>query len=286
MALRVSVIYSAIAGLWIFFSDRLLGSYVTDAQHLTQLQTFKGWGFILVTALVLYFLIRHEQRQIMRADAARRVSEAHLAEVINIAADAIITLDQEQRIVMFNQGAEHIFGYHATDMLGQPLDLLLPTRFVDVHRHHISDFAANPDVARGMAGQLEVLGRRRDGSEFPAEATISKLVQNGQTIFTVILQDITQRKQAEQRLRESEIKFRTLAESMAAAIFIYRGGALLYVNRQAETISGYTRAELLAMDFLDVVHPDFRGFAKQQAMARREGEVASARYEFKIITQN
>ncbi|MBI2780013.1 MAG: PAS domain S-box protein [Gammaproteobacteria bacterium] len=286
MALRISVVYAAIAGLWIFLSDMLLGSYAVDAQHLTQLQTLKGWGFILVTALALYFLIRHEQRQIMTADAARRVSEAHLVDVVNIAADAIITLDKERRIVMFNQGAEHIFGYRATDVLGQPLDLLLPPRVVDVHRQHISDFAATSDIARCMAGQCEVFGRRRDGSEFPAEANISKLVQNGQTIFTVILQDITQRKQAEQRLRESEIKFRTLAESMAAAIFIYRGGTLLYVNRQAETISGYTRTELLAMDFLDVVHPDFRELAKQQAMARREAEVAPARYEFKILTKN
>lgn len=286
MALRISVVYAAIAGLWIFLSDMLLGSYAVDAQHLTQLQTLKGWGFILVTALALYFLIRHEQRQIMQADAARRVSEAHLADVVNIAADAIITIDKERRIVMFNHGAEHIFGYRATDVLGQPLDLLLPPCVVDVHRQHIRDFAATSDIARCMAGQREVFGRRRDGSEFPAEANISKLVHNGQAIFTVILQDITQRKQAEQRLRESEIKFRTLAESMAAAIFIYRGGTLLYVNRQAETISGYTRTELLAMDFLDVVHPDFRGFAKQQAMVRREAEIAPARYEFKILTKN
>ncbi len=286
MALRVSATYAAIAALWIFFSDKLLGSYAIDAQHLTQLQTLKGWGFILATALALYFLIRHEQRQIMQADAARRVSEAHLAGVVNIAADAIITIDKEQRIVMFNQGAEHIFGYRATDVLGQPLDLLLPPRFVDTHHQHIRDFAANNGVARGMAGQMKVFGRRKDGSEFPAEASISRLAQNGQTLFTVILQDITLRKQTEQRLRESEIKFRTLAESMAAAIFIYRGGTLLYVNRQAETISGYSRTELLAMDFLDVVHPDFREYAKQQAIARREAEVASARYAFKILTKN
>lgn len=286
MAVRISVVYVAIAALWIFFSDRLLGSYAVDAQHLTQLQTLKGWGFILATALALYFLIRHEQRQIMQADAARRVSEAHLADVVNIAADAIITIDEGQRIIMFNQGAEHIFGYCAADMLGQPLDLLLPPRSVDVHRRHIRDFAATSDITRCMTGQREVFGRRRDGSEFPAEANISKLVQNGQTLFTVILQDITLRKQTEQRLRESEIKFRTLAESMAAAIFIYRGGMLLYVNRQAETISGYSRTELLAMDFLDVVHPDFREYAKQQAIARREAEVASARYEFKILTKN
>ncbi len=286
MALRIGVVYAAIAGLWIFLSDRLLGSYAIDAQHLTQLQTLKGWGFILATALALYFLIRHEQRQIMLADAARRVSEAHLAGVVNIAADAIITIDKEQRIIMFNQGAEHIFGYRATDVLGQPLDLLLPPRFVDTHHQHIRDFAANNGVARGMAGQMKVFGRRKDGSEFPAEASISRLAQNGQTLFTVILQDITLRKQTEQRLRESEIKFRTLAESMAAAIFIYRGGTLLYVNRQAETISGYSRTELLAMDFLDVVHPDFREYAKQQAIARREAEVASARYEFKILTKN
>ncbi|MBI5039896.1 MAG: PAS domain S-box protein, partial [Gammaproteobacteria bacterium] len=137
----------------------------------------------------------------MLAEAERRQSEARFRNILSIAADAIIVVDEDQRITLFNQGAERTFGYSAEEITGQTLDILLPARFINAHRKHIQEFAKGTDVTRTMHGQREVYGRRKNGEEFPAEASISKLSERGCTAFTVILRDITERKRSEQELR-------------------------------------------------------------------------------------
>jgi PAS domain S-box-containing protein len=137
-----------------------------------------------------------------------------LANITHIITDAIIAADEDQRIVLFNRGAERIFGYKAAEVIGQPLDLLLPPRLAAVHRQHIGQFAAEREAARLMGERREVYGRRKDGSEFPAEASISKLTRDGRTLFTAIMRDISRRKQDEERLRRSEA---ALANAQAVA---------------------------------------------------------------------
>ena len=141
----------------------------------------------------------------MRATTTTRINDrlATVAGILDIADDAIISMNGHQEIVLFNQGAERIFGYSFADVIGQSLNLLLPARFIDVHRQHVDAFARSADVARKMGERHEISGRRADGTEFPAEASISKLVVDDEVIFTVILRDITARKQAEDRLRAS-----------------------------------------------------------------------------------
>ena len=135
-------------------------------------------------------------------DEALHAWQARLAAILDIADDAIITVDRDQRITLFNQGAEKIFGYAAAEVLGQPLELLLPARFHAIHRRHIGVFAASPDPARRMAERQDIYGTRKDGTEFPAEASIARLDLAGETSFTVILRDITARKRIEQTLRD------------------------------------------------------------------------------------
>jgi PAS domain S-box-containing protein len=135
------------------------------------------------------------------AERALRISEAKFAGIITIASDAIISVDEHFVITLFNRGAETIFGYTAAEVLGQPLDTLLPDRFRHAHTHHMRSFAASPVAARRMGERQEILGRRKDGSEFPAEASISKLDLFGAAIYTVVLRDITQRKRVERSQR-------------------------------------------------------------------------------------
>jgi len=141
------------------------------------------------------------------------LSNQRLAGILSIAQDAIISIDSQQRIEMFNRGAEQIFGYTADELLGQRLDLLLPDRFTKPHQRYVEEFGKGPDVARMMGERREILGKRKDGSEFPAEASISKLVQpdDGQIVYTVILRDITDRKEKEDELRASREELRRLA---------------------------------------------------------------------------
>lgn len=133
-----------------------------------------------------------------RAEEALRIDEERLAALIDNAMDAIITVDESQRVVLFNNAAENIFGCSASEVMGEPLDRFLPERFREVHRDHIQTFGATGSTARSMQSPGTLYGLRTNGQEFPLEATISQVTVGGQKLFTVILRDITQRKHTEE----------------------------------------------------------------------------------------
>jgi diguanylate cyclase (GGDEF)-like protein/PAS domain S-box-containing protein len=110
--------------------------------------------------------------------------------------------------------------------------------------------------------------------------------KDGATTIRIVMSDITDRKQAEKKLRNSEEKFRMLAESSSFAIMMHQGDRWIYANRAAEEISGYTEKELCGMHFWDIVHPDYRDMVKQSGFNRQQGKVLPRAYEFKIIAKN
>ncbi|MDJ0756629.1 MAG: PAS domain S-box protein [Ardenticatenaceae bacterium] len=137
-------------------------------------------------------------------EMALRDSEARFSGILDIAADAIISVDVEQNIIIFNKGAERIFGYTADEVLGRPLDILIPGEWREKHRWHVDTFALSADSAREMSARQEIVGCRQNGDFFPAEASISKIEIGGQRILTAILRDITRRKQAQAALEEAQ----------------------------------------------------------------------------------
>jgi PAS domain S-box-containing protein len=128
-------------------------------------------------------------------------AEARFAGIVEISADAIISIDEKQRICLFNQGAEQTFGYSALEILGQPLDTLLPERFRSVHHRHVTHFGEAPERARRMGERTAIAGLRKDGTEFPCEASISRYNVGEGTVFNVVLRDITDRARAAERQR-------------------------------------------------------------------------------------
>ena len=126
-------------------------------------------------------------------------SDAALAAIVDIAADAIITLDSAFRIVRFNRGAEQIFGWTEEVMLGQPIDRLLPMAVRAVHRTHEQAFAEGSTESRRMAQRREIAGLRRNGEQFPAEASIARVTVDGERTFMVMLRDVSERRRSEDR---------------------------------------------------------------------------------------
>ena len=146
----------------------------------------------------------NESNDRTRTEEALRRSEARFAGILAIAADAIISIDDQLRITLYNEGAEKTFGYSRHEILGRPLDILIPERFRHAHTGHIRHFGTKATAARKMGERQEIFALHKDGHEFPAEASISKLEIDGERTYTVVLRDVSERKASEAALRESE----------------------------------------------------------------------------------
>jgi PAS domain S-box-containing protein len=163
----------------------------------------------------------------MGAAAGRReaeekflVSQLRLQSIIESAMDAIITVDQNLNVVLFNRAAEQMFGCSTQEAIGQPLDRFLPVRFREAHHGHVHAFGQGGVTSRKMGHLGTVSGLRTNGEEFPVEAAISHITVEGKKYYTVILRDITERKRIEEQLRRTErvAELGTLASGMAHEI--------------------------------------------------------------------
>jgi PAS domain S-box-containing protein len=150
-----------------------------------------------------------------RANEALRESSDRLEGIYLSVGDGIISTDAQQRIVLFNSAAERIFGYSAAEMIGRPFCVLLPARLRTQHEEHIRDFDTARQAIRGKGTYGVVCGLRRSGEEFPIEAAVSQsgIPPNG--LFTVILRDITERRQAEQVREQLTRHLELLSERLA-----------------------------------------------------------------------
>jgi PAS domain S-box-containing protein len=223
-------------------------------------------AFGVAFGVLLRRSIRGDLTDRAHMEQALRESEAKFSGIINIAADAIITVDAQQMIQLFNDGAERIFGYERREVLGKPLDLLLPVRLAESHRRDISDFARASESARRMGERRQVLGRRASGEEFPADASISKLsTAQGSSLFTVVLRDVTEQKRLE---RHEHI----LAESSRNFIDTTDYAALLKVVTDTPTPALGDWCLLDVIEDSEDAAPRFRRVASDHAL--REKDVA------------
>ena len=143
-----------------------------------------------------------EQKQ---AEQALRDSERRLSGILSSAMDAIITVDARQTVVFFNPAAERVFGCSAAEAIGGSLDRFIPLRFRHAHSGHVERFGKTGTTSRQMGALGLIFGLRANGEEFPMEASISHVEVGGTQFYTVILRDITARKQAEDELRAAKL---------------------------------------------------------------------------------
>jgi len=181
-----------------------------------------------------------DQRRIA-AERLRHRQQAELTGIINSAMDAVIMVDSEQRVALFNPAAEQMFGHTAGAVVGAPLDVLLPSRFQAGHGEHIWRFSATGTISRRMGGLGTITGLRANGEEFPIEASISQLEVDGDKYFTVILRDITERQRLEADLRIAATAF----EAQVGIMVTDPHGVILRVNRMFTEDTGYSAAEIV-----------------------------------------
>jgi PAS domain S-box-containing protein len=174
-------------------------------------------GTILADMLVIGAGIVVAAREVLHAEQRGEASQARFDAIVNSAMDAIITVDAAQRIVVFNRAAEQTFRCPQREAIGSSLDRFIPARFRAAHRGHVEQFARTGVTSRRMGDVTTLWGLRADGDEFPIEASISQAGAAGERYYTVILRDITLRKQAEDALRRSQRDLRELSARVLEA---------------------------------------------------------------------
>lgn len=175
------------------------------------------------------------------------------------AAEAMLIVNPEGRIVLANPPVERLFGYAPSELIGRPLDMLLPERVRATHHTMLARFFANPH-ARPMGIGMDLAAIRRNGDEFPVEVGLSPLrTDRGLSLVMATIHDITSRKRAEEALLESEARMRAIVDTAVDAIItIDERGTMERVNPRAEQLFGYTAAEMTGQNVSMLMPQPFR----------------------------
>src|SRR5918995_170003 len=219
-------------------------------------------------------------------DEELRKSEARYRTVLDTAFDAIVTITPDGIVRWFNRGAERIFGYRAEEVIGQPVTVIMPERYRELcvaglHRY------LQTGQARVVGGTTELVGLRKDNSEFPIEMSLGETYEDGERLFTGVIRDVTERKRAESALRESEQRFRGSFERAATGMaLVGTDGRFLRVNKSLCEILGYTERELLGRTFQETTHPDDLEFDLEHLRRLLAGEVRTYQTEKRYLHQD
>ncbi len=201
-----TVVISLGAVAAMYFLDRSITSAQRAEQRLVQLNK------------ELDLRVRERTSELQRANQAledelgkRKKAEGRFRELLESAPDSMVIVDQSGNIVLVNAQTENLFGYARSELIGQPVEVLVPDRSRRGHSRYLAEYFSDPQV-RNMSIATELFGRRKDGSEFPAEISLSPIRTEEGTLVASAIRDITERKQAQDALRQSEERFRLAFE--------------------------------------------------------------------------
>jgi len=233
---------------------------------------FSSSAFALVTVAAFLAILARNANALSGLDALQRaseqslrLSEARFSNIVNHAADAIITIDPAHRITLYNTAAEHVFGYTRDEAVGRELDLLLP--------NGLEALEVDDGVAQGLGGRRPLLGRRKDGARFPAEATVASIQVDETVQLTLIVRDVSARVRAEEELRNREALFRAAFEHAPIGLaLVDPDGRFRTVNGALCDMLGYTQEELRQRTFQDITHPDDLAKDLDQVQALLRGQ--------------
>ncbi|QEL16726.1 PAS domain-containing sensor histidine kinase [Limnoglobus roseus] len=223
-----------------------------------------------------------------------RIPPNRLTEILDIAEDGIVTVDAGQQIVLFNRGASKLFGYEPDEVAGKSLDLLIPKRFRPPHQGQVAAFGQSAETARPMGGRRSVWGLRKDGSEFPAEVSISKFADGDGLLFTAIVRDVTERTRYEadrqelERLRTdaklsaAESQYRRIVETANEGIWELDADArVTFVNLRMTDLLGYPPDEIVGRHKWDFLFEEDLPTVRELFERRRAGVSEQADVRFR-----
>ena len=184
------------------------------------------------------------EKEIKERTGALADSEAMMRAVLDSTVDAIITIDEDARVLSFNHAATRLFGYTPAEVIGKNVNMLMPAPYQEEHDGYVTNYIKT-GVKKVIGIGREGVARHKTGSTFPVDLSISEFKREGKRIFTGIIRDITERKKSETALVESEARFRRLADSNLLGIAFWEIEGLIYeANDAFLSMFGYTREEL------------------------------------------
>ena len=212
--------------------------------------------------------------EINRDITNRKIAEQKFGSLLEAAPDAMVIVNRQGCIVLTNMQTEKLFGYPSKELAGQPVEMLMPEALRHKHESHRDGFFQSPRT-RAMGAGLELAGRRKDGSEFPIEISLSPLRTEDDTLVISTIRDVTERRRAETLLREREERFRDLFVKIPHPVWVYDLETLqfLEVNETAIRQYGYSREEFLSKRIVDIrSREDAELLTKNLAPVREELE--------------
>ena len=214
-------------------------------------------------------------------DRKRAEDELQLTQLcVDKALIGVHRVDPDGKVVFANEYMSRCLGYSREELCTMSIFDIDPTLTLSGWAEH------RQNVYAAGSKTFESIHRRKDGTTFPVEVTVNHFDFKGKGVAFSFSMDISVRKRAEKALRESEEKFRVLAETSPVGIALYQGERLIYTNPAIECMLGYTKEELARMRFWDWVHEDFRESVRKRSLARLRGEQASRQYECRFVKQD
>jgi len=212
--------------------------------------------------------LKREIAERKRAEDDLKQSEVRKAAILDSALDSIVTIDHEGCITEFNPAAERTFGYRRDDVMGKHLaDVIVPPSLREGHRQGLARYLTTGE-SRVIGRRVELTALRADGNEFPVELAITRIPLDGLPSFTGFLRDITERRQAEQKLRESELNLLQMTETIPEMLWsATTEGMIDYCNARVLNYSGLSAEEVMGTGWTKLLHPDDRERATQAWMS-------------------